>query len=69
MAGMSLQGFLFTWLLVGILVRIFPALPASPPTWAVVSALSISVGVGIVFGLLPARRASLLEPIAALQGR
>ncbi len=57
------------WALVAILVEIFPALPATPPTWAVVAALGISVGVGIVFGLLPARRASRLEPIAALQGR
>ncbi len=64
----GLIGLAVGWLLVALLVRVFPALPASPPTWAVVAALGISVGVGVIFGLLPARRASRLEPIAALQG-
>ncbi len=56
------------WALVGVLVKLFPALPASPPVWAVWAALGISVGVGIVFGILPANRASKLEPIASLSG-
>jgi putative ABC transport system permease protein len=30
-------------------------------------ALSISMGTGILFGLFPARRAALLDPIAALR--
>jgi putative ABC transport system permease protein len=57
------------WLFVGILVKVFPALPASPPTWAVVAALLLSLGTGIVFGLLPARRAARLDPVAALAGK
>ena len=54
------------WLGVKLLVRFFPALPATPPTWAVVTALVVSVGVGIIFGFLPARRATRLDPVAAL---
>jgi len=54
------------WLGVRVLIRFFPALPASPPTWAVLSALVVSVSVGIVFGFLPARRATKLDPVAAL---
>ena len=65
----GLIGLAVGWLLVAILVGIFPALPASPPSWAVWAALGISVSVGVVFGLLPANRASRLEPIAALSGR
>jgi len=57
------------WAAVRLLVRLFPALPATPPTWAVVTALGVSLLVGAVFGLLPARRASLLDPVEALGRR
>jgi putative ABC transport system permease protein len=65
----GLLGLGFGWLAVRVMVRLYPALPASPPTWAVVAALAISVGVGITFGLLPARRATRLDPVVALAGR
>jgi putative ABC transport system permease protein len=65
----GLIGLACGWGLVAILVGLFPALPARPPNWAVWAALGISVGVGVLFGLLPANRASRLEPIAALSGR
>jgi putative ABC transport system permease protein len=52
-----------------ILVQIFPALPASPPAWAVIAALMVSFGAGVLFGVLPARRAARLDPVLALAGR
>jgi putative ABC transport system permease protein len=54
---------------VRVLVRVYPALPATPPVWAVAAALGVSVAVGGVFGLMPARRATRLDPIAALARR
>src|SRR4026208_1584393 len=56
-----LGGILGVILAVGIanLVSLFvPSLPASIPTWAVVSGLTVSIGVGILFGVWPARKAS-----------
>ena len=51
------------------LVTVYPALPASPPVWAVAAAFGLSVAVGAVFGVLPARRATRLDPVTALAGR
>jgi putative ABC transport system permease protein len=65
----GLLGLALGWAAVQVLVAIYPALPASPPAWAVAAALSLSVVVGAVFGVLPARRATRLDPVAALAGR
>ena len=35
--------------------------------WSIMVAFLISVGVGVVFGLYPARRAALMDPIEALR--
>jgi len=65
----GLVGLAVGWAAVRVIVALYPALPATPPTWAVVAALSLSVVVGAVFGVLPARRATRLDPVAALAGR
>jgi len=51
------------------LVTMYPTLPARPPLWAVASALGLAVGIGLVFGLVPARRAARLDPVTALGRR
>lgn len=48
---------------------LYPDLDFSPPAWAVAGSFLIAVGCGVVFGILPARRAARLDPIAALAGR
>ena len=65
-----LGGILGVVLAVGIskiIMLLVPALPASIPTWAVVSGLTVSIGVGLLFGVWPARKASRLDPIECLR--
>jgi putative ABC transport system permease protein len=50
-----------------LLMLIIPSLPATIPTWAVVSGLTVSIGVGLIFGVWPARKASRLDPIECLR--
>jgi putative ABC transport system permease protein len=50
-------------------VGIYPSFPASPPLWAVAAALALSFAVGVGFGVWPARRATRLDPVAALAKR
>ena len=50
-----------------IVILFVPSLPASIPTWAVISGLTVSIGVGILFGVWPARKASRLDPIECLR--
>lgn len=45
----------------------FEAIPASTPASAVAAALIVSAVTGIAFGLLPAMRASRLDPVVALR--
>lgn len=44
-----------------------PGLPVHTPVLFVVMAVAVSVGTGLVSGLLPARRAAALDPIEALR--
>lgn len=52
-----------------VLRVVYPSFPVSTPDWAVGAALVVSAGVGLLFGALPALRASRLDPIAALGRR
>ncbi|HUK13212.1 MAG TPA: ABC transporter permease [Thermoanaerobaculaceae bacterium] len=54
---------------VRLFVEFYPSFPASPPVWAVVAALGLSVAVGVAFGVWPARRATRLDPVVALARR
>jgi len=59
--------------IVGILIGCGGALllnnliPMTVTAWSIILAFAVSVGVGIIFGIAPARRASLLSPIEALR--
>jgi len=45
-----------------VLMFFIPSLPASIPVWAVIAGLTVSVAVGLLFGVWPARKASRLDP-------
>ena len=53
---------------VAVTVRnVWPAIPASTPASAILSALGASALTGVLFGMLPAIRAARLDPVAALR--
>lgn len=54
-------------LLLSFLLTLAIGLPFAPSLVAIFAAIIISAGVGVVFGLYPAVRASKLDPIEALR--
>jgi len=60
-----LVGFAGVWLL----GYIYPDFTFMPPVWAVLGAVLLSMSCGMLFGILPARRAARLDPVAALARR
>lgn len=59
-------GLLIGWGMAEIVAAVSPV-PAEIPTWAVIAALGMAAGTGMLFGLLPAYRAARLEPVVALR--
>ena len=51
----------------GIAAALAPTFPSTPPLWAVTAGLLSSIGVGIVAGYWPARRAAALDPVESLR--
>lgn len=52
-----------------LIVHFYPVLPAYAPWWAVVAAMLTALGSGLIFGVLPARRAARLDAALALSRR
>jgi putative ABC transport system permease protein len=48
---------------------VFPSIEFGAPIWAMVAAMAIATGCGLLFGILPASRAARLDPVQALAKR
>ena len=62
----GILGLFLAFVLVWV-VALITKLPIFLPLWAAFMAIGISCLVGVVFGVLPARRAAKLDPIEALR--
>jgi putative ABC transport system permease protein len=60
-------GILLSILVVLLINVLVPALPSEVPLWAVVTGFSVSVAIGVFFGVWPAVQASRLDPVEALR--
>jgi len=52
-----------------IIRQLYPTFPAYPPAWAVIAGLATALVTGILFGVMPARRAARMDPVEALAKR
>jgi putative ABC transport system permease protein len=50
-----------------LLLWLIPTIPGQIPLWAIITGLTVSSGVGLVFGVFPAFRAARLDPIECLR--
>jgi putative ABC transport system permease protein len=62
----GLAGILFG-LAMGEVVKRVMGLQAGVPLWSAVVATLVSIGIGLIFGLLPANRAARMDPVEALR--
>jgi putative ABC transport system permease protein len=65
----ALLGILLSVGAIVLLQRLFPTFPVAAPLWAPLAAVAVAMSTGLLFGVLPARRAARLDPVRALSGR
>ena len=65
--GGGIIGIILAVLVSYLIIWFVPNLPASIPAWAVITGFTVSVAVGLVFGVWPAVKAARLNPIEALR--
>lgn len=65
----GLLGLLLGYAGAALLRQLYPAFPAYPPLWAVLAGLGTAVASGLIFGIMPAKRAAALDPLHALTKR
>ncbi len=64
----GLLGLLLGYLGTTAIHGVYPDMDSQAPLWAVLAAIGVSSLTGLVFGIVPARRAAALEPVEALNG-
>ncbi|MCQ8129317.1 ABC transporter permease [Methylomonas rivi] len=52
-----------------ILQWLYPNFPLSLPLWSWLSSIAVALGTGLIFGVLPARKAARLDPVSSLARR
>lgn len=65
----ALLGMLFGKLILVLIQTVYADFPLVLPLWALFAAVAVAVFTGILFGVLPARKAADLDPIIALSKR
>ncbi len=65
-AGLGLVAGKLGQMLIG---QLYPAVPFTPPWWAVVAAPLTAIATAVLFAVAPARRAAKLDPVRALSRR
>lgn len=68
-AAGAVAGLLLGHLAILVIRALYPRFPVELPVWALWSALAVAILTGLVFGVLPARKAARMDPVAALAKR
>jgi len=63
----GLAGLVLGWAIAMGSKLIFTSLPTTVPVWAAILGVTVSVGVGLFFGIWPANKAAKLDPVTALR--
>lgn len=63
----GLAGLMLGFGIIEVIRLVAPALPVQTPFYFVVLAETLAIGIGLVAGVLPARHAARLDPVAALR--
>ena len=62
----SAIGLIIGWSSSLLINSLYPGFEAVTPLWAIVAAVGVSLSTGLLFGVMPARRAARLDPVQAL---
>jgi putative ABC transport system permease protein len=65
----ALLGLMLGQVVIATIQAIYPNFPLKLPNWGLLSAVAVSILTGLLFGVLPARKAAKLDPISALAKR
>jgi putative ABC transport system permease protein len=60
-------GILIAVLITTLVGALVPSLPSTVPAWALITGFTVSVAVGVFFGVWPAMKAAQLDPVEALR--
>jgi putative ABC transport system permease protein len=60
-------GLVLGWMIAMLSKLVFTSLPTTVPAWAAIMGISVSVAVGLFFGIWPASKAAKLDPVTALR--